>query len=397
VTGRPGSETTASRVVPIRQFVLKVHSRCNLRCNSCYVYELADQSWRDQPRVMTPATARQVAARIAEHAGAHGLRDVWVVLHGGEPLLAGIRRLAELIEAVRAGAGTTVHLSVQTNGILLDETVLALCERYSVRVGVSLDGDEAGNDRHRRYRDGRGSYADAARGLDLLGSPRWRPLFGGILCTVDVVNDPVGTYEALLRFAPPMIDLLLPHATWEHPPPSATPGGSPYADWLIAIFDRWYGAPRRETGIRLFDEIINLTLGGASRSEAVGLTPVDLIVVETDGSLEQVDSLKVAYPGAPATGLNVFDHPVDEALRHPGIRARQRGLAGLCAACRACPVVKVCGGGLFPHRYRPGTGFANPSVYCADLRRLIDHIVARLRTDIAARRAAISAAPAVDA
>jgi uncharacterized protein len=29
---------------------------------------------------------------------------------------------------------------------------------------------------------------------------------------------------------------------------------------------------------------------------------------------------------------------------------------------------------LYAHRYRSGTGFANPSVYCPDLIRLIGHI-----------------------
>ncbi|MEU7607651.1 hypothetical protein AB0B44_43910, partial [Streptomyces sp. NPDC041003] len=34
---------------PIRQFVLKTRSRCNLACTYCYVYEMADQGWRGQP------------------------------------------------------------------------------------------------------------------------------------------------------------------------------------------------------------------------------------------------------------------------------------------------------------------------------------------------------------
>src|SRR5262249_37802451 len=48
--------------------------------------------------------------------------------------------------------------------------------------------------------------------------------------------------------------------------------------------------------------------------------------------------------------------------------------AGLSQTCRQCPVVSSCGGGLYAHRYRSGTGFANPAVYCADLLKLITHI-----------------------
>jgi uncharacterized protein len=72
--------------------------------------------------------------------------------------------------------------------------------------------------------------------------------------------------------------------------------------------------------------------------------------------------------------MNVFGHSLDLVAQHPGITARQKGLAGLCRACQECPVVTSCGGGLYTHRYRSATGFANPSVYCADLLKLITHV-----------------------
>ena len=49
-------------------------------------------------------------------------------------------------------------------------------------------------------------------------------------------------------------------------------------------------------------------------------------------------------------------------------------MAGLSATCRHCPVVTSCGGGLYAHRYRSGSGFLNPSVYCADLKKIITHV-----------------------
>jgi len=53
------------------------------------------------------------------------------------------------------------------------------------------------------------------------------------------------------------------------------------------------------------------------------------VVVAADGAIEQVDSLRSAYPGAVATGMSVFTHDLDSVLTHPGIRARQLGLAAL--------------------------------------------------------------------
>ncbi|MFF9775571.1 FxsB family cyclophane-forming radical SAM/SPASM peptide maturase [Streptomyces sp. NPDC013978] len=401
----PAAPDSGTESVPFRQFLLKIHSRCNLACTYCYMYEAADQSWRERPRSMAPATVRRAARLMAEHAAEHGLSEVHVVLHGGEPLLVGAEYLETLLGTVTdALAGiATPRFALQTNGIRLaeDPRLLPVLDRHGVRIGVSLDGTPAGHDRHRRRADGRGSHAATARALELLTSPPHRHLFAGLLCVIDPTADPLETYDALLRFAPPRLDLLLPHGTWQAPPPGlaartsppsappapgATMRGTPYADWLCAVFDRWYGAPSRETGIRLFEEIMVLLLGGAARSEVVGLTPIDLVVVETDGAIEQADSLKVSYPGAPETGLHVFRDTFADAAAHPAFRARQRGLGGLGPVCRSCVRSRVCGGGLYAHRYSPDATpvFSAPSVYCDDLAVLVDHIGARLRRDVAA-------------
>ncbi|MBA9004375.1 FxsB family cyclophane-forming radical SAM/SPASM peptide maturase [Thermomonospora cellulosilytica] len=372
------------RPTPFRQFVLKVHGRCNLSCTYCYMYRGADQSWRSRPAAMPAQVLRQAARRIARHADAHGLDDVQVVLHGGEPLLAGPDFLDFAAAELRAAhpADRRVELGVQTNGLLLDAPMLDLLARHRIGVSVSLDGDRAGHDRHRRYANGRGSHAAVVRALRLL-TDRHRALYRGLLCTIDLANDPISTYDALLETAPPRIDLLLPHGTWSVPPPGRGPdAGTPYADWLIAVFDRWYGARPRETGIRLFEEIIHLLLGGHSGSESVGLSPVAVVVVDTDGTMQQVDTLKTAFPGAPETGLTVAEHDFDLALRHPGVVARQIGRAALCDQCMACPVRDVCGGGCYTHRHRRGSGYRNPSVYCADLKKLIAHVHRRVRADV---------------
>jgi len=267
--------------------------------------------------------------------------------------------------------------------VLLTDAMLAMLDEHDVGISVSLDGDRDGHDRHRRRANGRGSHADVMRGLNRLAGEH-RRLYRGLLCTVDLDNDPIRTYEALLETGPPRVDFLLPHGTWTAPPPRrpADGGGTPYADWLIAVFDRWYRAPRKETGVRMFEEIMNVLLGGQSRSESVGLSPVAMLVIDTDGTLQQVDSLKISYAGAPETGLTVFDHSFDDALWHPGVVARQIGPAALAPACRTCGVRDVCGGGAYAHRYREGHGYLNPSVYCPDLMKLIGHIGRTVQRDL---------------
>ena len=62
---------TGHAPVPFQQFILKIHSRCNLSCSYCYVYEMADQAWRKLPKLMSRAVTEMVAKRIDEHVRGH--------------------------------------------------------------------------------------------------------------------------------------------------------------------------------------------------------------------------------------------------------------------------------------------------------------------------------------
>jgi uncharacterized protein len=369
--------STGHPPTPFRQVVLKIFSRCNLACDYCYVYEMADQGWRRQPHVMSARIVEQSVARIAEHARAHDLPSVQVVLHGGEPLLAGATFIEDLAQRIRRALPAQVQadLVVQTNGTRLDRPMLDVLLRHGVRVGVSVDGGEAATDRHRLYPNGRGSFEVVARAIDLLRSPRFQAVYGGLLCTISLENDPAETYEVLAGFGPPMIDFLLPHGTWTTPPPFRPPDASaPYADWLLRVFAQWTSSAPPRPSIRLFSSIIALILGEPIIGRTIGLAPSATIVIDTDGAVKQVDALYAAYEGAADTGLNVTEHALDAALDHPGTAASQLGLAALSPTCMECRVRDVCGGGYYPHRYRAGDGFLNPSVYCPDLLALITAI-----------------------
>jgi uncharacterized protein len=321
--------------------------------------------------------------RIAEHAVRHCLPRISVTLHGGEPLLVGLTGLRAVVGTLRSAvrSRTDLDIGLQTNGVLLDEQIASFLLDERIQVGISLDGGRKAHDRHRRFANGAGSYDRAAAAVALMTSPGLREVFAGLLATVDPANDPVQLFHDLTALMPGKIDLLLPHATWEIPPKAALPDRTVYGNWLSAFFDAWYDAPPI-IGVRLFQEMMHALLGGASTSEAVGLSAPQSIVVETDGTIELSDILKVTYPGAPVTGLNIFDQSLEDVLSHPRVVAVAQGISGLSPACQTCPVLPACGGGQYPHRYRAGNGFANPSVYCRDLGSLINHVQERIQADM---------------
>ena len=71
--------------------------------------------------------------------------------------------------------------------------------------------------------------------------------------------------------------------------------------------------------------------------EILGLQPETLIVVDTDGTIKQLDSLSSAYAGAADTGLHVLTGSFDAALDHPTTVARQMGADALSARVPGLP------------------------------------------------------------
>jgi uncharacterized protein len=367
------------RPVPFQEFVLKVHQRCNLTCDYCYVYTKEDLSWRERPATMPTAVWRATAERIGEHVRRHEIPSIRVILHGGEPMMAGSEQLVAIAAAVRESlpSGARADIALQTNGTLLTPRRLDPLREAGVKVAVSLDGVGDQHDRHRSYPSGRGSFATVRRGLELLSGP-YRSIYAGLLCTINPDTDPVDTWRAMLEFHPPGVDFLLPHANWQTGVPR-----NAYGPWLVRLFDDYLDAPRKLTSIRLFDELISLCLGGPSHSEHVGLSPAAVAVIESDGAIEQTDALKSAYAGAPATGFSVLTDAFDAALDHPGIVARQLGRDALAAECLRCPIVDLCGGGHYVHRFRAdSSGFRNPTVYCEDMKLLTTHACSRITASL---------------
>ncbi|MFD9435988.1 FxsB family cyclophane-forming radical SAM/SPASM peptide maturase [Streptomyces sp. NPDC060002] len=371
--------TLLEDIAPFRTFILKVANRCNIDCDYCFVFNSKDQAARRLPARMDLHVARAAARRIGEHVTAHGLPTVHVVLHGGEPLLAGARHTADLLDAVRGGIPdrTEVRFELQTNATLLSEAWLDLFEQYEVAVGVSLDGPPAANDLHRLTHAGRSSAAATARGIALLRS---RPhLFAGLLAVVDLANDPVEVHDYLASFEPPVIDFGLPHGTHDDPPHRHDPSVPEYGLWMSRVYDAWLARPEYQHSVRMLEDIVALSSGVRGSVETLGLAPPTSVVIESDGTIEGVDTLRSVEEGASWLGLDVFSHSFDEALRHPKLMHRQHGKAALAEQCQSCPLADVCGGGYLPHRFSTGSGYRNPSVYCADLEHLIRHVQDSLR------------------
>lgn len=364
------SSTTKARA-GTRIFVVKVASRCNLACTYCYMYFHADQSWRLQPKFMSRTTIELLASRIDEHVESTGANSVMVVAHGGEPLL--FPDLEYFFTTMRTSISRCeVRLSIQTNGTLLNATNIALLNRHSVHVGISIDGSSARHDSARS-----GTYNSVIQGLHL-AQGTIPHLVESVLQVIDPSIPPREMLDLLDSYGVRRGDLLFPDLNYDTFDESGIGEGA-IGRWLVQVFDEWVGRSRT-VYLRLFMTIIHLLTGGRFGTDQLGANSIGSLIIETDGSYDIYDGLKTTFEGAGLTGMNVRAHPISATESHRLVQAFRDKASSAAAGCLKCRLFPVCGGGSPVHRYREQTGFMQASVYCNDLTMIIEHIRGYLRS-----------------
>ena len=165
------SDPAAFASQPISQLLIKVATRCNIDCSYCYWFR--DAAVYDKPKLMSAEVLQQLLLRIEEHITEHGLVDLPIILHGGEPLLWGVENFshfAEACAAISSRTGSAIPIAVTTNGVLIDDRWLDCFEAHDISVAISIDGPAHIHDLHRRTFQGGGTHAAVERAARLLVS-----------------------------------------------------------------------------------------------------------------------------------------------------------------------------------------------------------------------------------
>jgi len=350
---------------------------------------------------MPPSVVNAAIKGIRMYCSERDLQQVEIIFHGGEPLLAGKSFFREFVSRANEQLLPDIcpAYNMQTNGTLLDQNWLDLLRELNIGFGISLDGPEELNDENRVDHRGRGSYARVRRAIDLiLADSRIGGLFGGLLTVVNLDTDPVAIYDLYRGMGIRSVDFLLPDGHYDSLPPrlELSGEGTPYADWLIRLFDIWFADNDPSFRIRIFENVIGLVFGMTAATDGMGGGTNGIIVIESDGTIEPVDVLKICGDRFTKTDFNVVTSAIKDAYQSDLIRIYQAGRYSLCGKCRECPVQAVCGGGYLPHRYSAVNGFQNPSVYCRDLMKLIMHIQKKVVSTLSeSTRAKLNNAPLV--
>jgi uncharacterized protein len=326
---------------------------------------------------MSYATIDSTVAALG-HLAERQRRPFAVVLHGGEPLLLGYKKLEYLLSSLRDAMPDECAVSLQTNGVLLDERILDLCSGLGTTISISLDGPEKAHDKHRVGHTGKGTYAAVIKGLELLRNYHDADLlFCGVLAVVDPETNPAAIYAYFKQLAPPSLDFIYRDGNHSKMPyGKASFYSTEYGGWMTRLAAIYLRDPAPTMKIRILDDLIKLILGGSGTKDGVGITSYGVLIVDTDGRITKNDTLKSAFNGADkfTSEWRIGEDDLLEIISSDEFLDYHHSQRPTSHTCMSCTDLKICGGGMALHRWRDENGYDNPSVFCSDQRHLINYL-----------------------
>lgn len=342
---------------------------------------MGDDSWEDMPNFISRETISAIATNLKKIRITQ-TKPFAVVLHGGEPLLLGFNRLKYLLEQIRSIIPDKYSISIQSNGMLINEAILDLCSQYRASISVSLDGPRKINDVNRVGHKKEGTFSRVIVGLEKLRSHSDSSfLFAGLLAVIDPKSDPYEIYEFFKSTGAQNIDFLYRDGNHDKLPyGKASFDSIEYGIWLQGLLDI-YLQDQSPIKIRILDDYIRLLLGGESIKEGAGITDFGIVVIDTDGTITKNDTLKSNYSGADrfSEQLNIKTHELIKVFKTEEFTSSHMLQRPSSEKCKTCSELYICGGGMPLHRWSKKSEYNNPSVYCRDQLHIINHIKKKLQ------------------
>lgn len=361
----------------IKGLVLKVASRCNLNCEYCYMYNLGDETYKSQPKFMSQSIVDNVLNNVETYLTKSGSKTFTFIFHGGEPLLVGYYFYQNFVRKVKdlLPAHLKIDYIIQTNGVLLSDEWCMILGNLGIRIGISLDGTTEETNRYRLDHRGKSSLSATLKAIVRAKESKYLKYLPGLLSVIDTETKPEVLYENYKSLKVKHLNFLLPDGTHDNLPKGFDLTKNQYSDWLIRLFDKWFNDYESDKPqITFFNQILHRILGGDLELEYFGGEKDINLIIETNGDIEPQDSLKACGGNFTKTYFNIASHTLIDSLNQPLINYCLESQHILPEQCQHCSVKKICRSGYLTHRFSKEKGFNNPSIYCHELKRLIEYM-----------------------
>lgn len=144
-----------NRHTDIKALCLHIAHTCNLTCDYCFAKQ---GNFCGERAVMSFEVGKRAIDFLIENSGTR--RNLEVDFFGGEPLMnfEVVKQIVAYARSVEKAHNKNFRFTLTTNGMLIDDDVIAFANKECHNVVLSLDGRKDVHDRLRKTASGKGSY-----------------------------------------------------------------------------------------------------------------------------------------------------------------------------------------------------------------------------------------------
>ena len=324
---------------PLYVMLKPISAVCNLRCRYCYYLEKKGLYPEEKRYAMSEELLERFTKQYLE---SQTMSQVLFTWHGGETLMRNIGFYKKALEfQQKYGRGRQIENCLQTNGTLLTDEWCKFFKDNHFLIGISIDGPQHCHDRYRKTADGRPSFLQVMRGIDLLKKHQVEFNIMGVVNDYNV-DYPLEFYQffkdldcRFIQFAPiveKMSDGSM--ASWNV-------SSEKWGDFLIAIFDEWIRKDVGQFYIQYFDATLANWVGEQPGTCTLAKNCGHAGVMEFNGDVYICDHL--VFPEYKLG--NIYTKTLTEMMYSPEqIQFGTNKYDKLPAQCKNCEFLFACYG-----------------------------------------------------
>lgn len=344
---------------PVFTLMIDPVSHCNMRCRYCYLENR--NSGRIPVEVLTAAFEK-----TAGYMNRINCRNLHIIWHGGEPLLAGLDFFKQSFSLIqRFFPLVNYSIFIQTNGLVLDKELACFFRAQEIHVGISLDGPKEIHDALRCSKNGGGTWEIV---MEKIGMMETLKLPFGICKTLTSfsLGREKNLYDFFLSLGHPVkVNPMIP--SWKKDRALLLSPGE-YGKFMNRLMDVWLEGGIPSIRISPLDNYLGALMGETlcECRGKISCTRMHL-GIKPDGRAV------LCSPFDSITLGNIQEDSIETLYSDPVCLQIDKRLDGL-EECLACRLRHICNGGC-PHFAKAfGYSIRDKDPFCRDYKMIFSHL-----------------------
>jgi len=355
-------------MLPFTLLIKPSGSNCNIDCGYCFYKSRSPEVGSGRQRMNDEVLETLIKDYLQLDFPVAGF--AW---QGGEPTLMGLDFYKKVLEFQKKYClpRQEISNSLQTNGILLDDTWCKFLHDNNFLLGISIDGPKELHDFYRLDYSKTGTFDKVVHGIEKC--KEYQVEFNTLtLLNAHNIEFPEKIFNFLLELDVQFIQFI-PCVEIE-PETNLIADFSikteQYSKFLCKIFDLWSEYGPEKVSIRDFDSILSYCLSGRHNICTYEQKCSQYIVIEHSG-----DAFCCDFFVDPQWRLgNILETPIEKLASSDIKRKFARTKQNLSNKCLICRYLSICRGGCVKNRIgSDSSGLAKESYFCESYKSFFNY------------------------